>query len=135
MKYFIQIQAVNFKGASEKSEIFEVSLAREPDAPTAATLTFERPEAGSGITYCVPKWQAPSFDGGAPIDSYDVMIGANKIECSVVSQTSCKFDQSLLLNAPYNIQWSRPFTVTIQAVNVVGPSSSSSPATWTYNNK
>lgn len=81
-------------------------------------------------------WKAPSFDGGAEITNYRVLINsAHEVECVDVTETSCKFDQSLLLAAPFNLQWGSPFRVQVQAINAVGASPSSALATWTFNSK
>jgi lipoprotein-anchoring transpeptidase ErfK/SrfK len=95
-----------------------VLTATTPGVPTIAKLV-----AGPGSGQLTATYVAPTSDGGSPVTSYDASIddGVTWWACAPAPGT-CTLT---------NLTNGRPYTITLRAVNVIGPGAASLPVTGT----
>jgi predicted phage tail protein len=69
-KYYFRIRAHNAAGWGQFSYPVNAVPYWTPDAPAMCTAVPSSP----GSVWITVSWQAPAFDGGAPIESYDISL-------------------------------------------------------------
>ena len=69
-KYYFRIRAHNAAGWGQFSYPVSAVPYWTPDAPATCTAVPSSP----GSVWMIVSWQAPTFDGGAPIESYDISL-------------------------------------------------------------
>jgi len=114
--YVIQVVAINAVGTSSSATSGSISTATVPDAPTPALLV-------AGNRSIAISWNAPANNGGAEVVGY-VATATDVLGNSFTCTTSTDVDSNLTNCTITGLATGTTYAVTIQAMNVVGCSTS-----------